>query len=289
MLHMSSALYRLALWAAGPTHHPVAGAHRVKMSNLRELIIGDVNCAFSINMLEHIHAPRLVALTIVHVGGPDCSQLLSTITGMFPELQLLSLSRLKIPTSDETTRAVVLWLESMPRIKMLKVVDVKRTILDVFCQDPTQYWTQSQTDAYLRSWREKNGGRELVRPVLLPNLEYLHFNEQAAGDEISVLTTARQAIGRPFKTAYTPDFHLKTIPADELEKIRDSVGALEIIDGLKPTPVEWKWPARLTRAFRSRPRSRFPRRLPPTSYTEVSVCSRLVYYLPFTCSVNACT
>ncbi len=139
MLHTSPALYRLALWAAGPTHRPVAGAQRVKMSNLRELIIGDVNCAFSINMLEHIHAPRLMALTIVHVGGPDCSQWFSMMTGMFPELQLLSLSRLKIPTLDETMRAVVLWLESMPRIKMLKVVDVNRTILDVFCQDPTQY------------------------------------------------------------------------------------------------------------------------------------------------------
>ncbi|TFK82981.1 hypothetical protein K466DRAFT_628784 [Polyporus arcularius HHB13444] len=241
ILSASSGLFNLGLSAAGPRWtpvQPVARIRRVVMPNLRDLLIGDMGCPFSIFILNHFHAPRVMVLSLVHLRGQDYSAMLAAMTGMFPELQLLSLDTLYITKSDETMRAVVLWLESMPRIKMLKVVDVKHTILDVFCQDPTQYWMQSQTDAYLRSWREKNGDREVVRPVLLPNLEYLYFKVTQPGDEISVLTTARKAIGRPFKTAYTPDVHLKTIPAEELEKIRDSVGELEIMDGMEPPPVE---------------------------------------------------
>ncbi|RDX41493.1 hypothetical protein OH76DRAFT_1561543 [Lentinus brumalis] len=223
ILSAASGLFNLGLSAAGPRWtpvQPVARIRRVVMPNLRDLLIGDMGCPFSIFILNHFHAPRVMVLSLVHLRGQDYSAMLAAMTGLFPELQLLSLDTLYVTNSDETTRAAVLWLESMPCLKMLKVNGAKRFILDVFGQDPTQYWTQSQTDTYIRAWKEKHGDREVVRPVLLPNLEYL------------------QAMGRPFKTAYTPDVHLKTIPAEELEKIRDSVGELEIMDGMKPPSVE---------------------------------------------------
>ncbi len=240
MLDASPALYKLALDASGPrwTQRPVTGIRRVEMPNLRELLIGDVSCLFSMYMLNHIHAPRVMALSLVHLGGQDYSQMLGMMTGLFPELQLLSIFTLELPKSDEIMRKAVLWLESMPRIKMLKIVATKRTILDAFYQDPTQYWTQLRMDAYLRSWKEKHGDQEVERPVLLPNLEFLYYNKQDAGDEISVLTMGRQAIGKPFKVAYTPDIHIKTVPPEELEKIKSSVGTLEILEGMKPAPME---------------------------------------------------
>ncbi|KAI0719984.1 hypothetical protein C8T65DRAFT_826622 [Cerioporus squamosus] len=240
MLDASPALYKLALDASGPrwTQRPVAGVRRVELPNLRELLIGDVSCLFSMYMLSHLHAPRVMALSLVHLGGQDYSQMFDMMTGMFPELQLLSIFTLELPKSDEIMRKAVQWLESMPQIKMLKIVATKRTILDVFYQDPTQYWTEAQTEAYVRSWKEKHGDQEVARPVLLPNLEFLYFNKQDPGDEISSLTMGRQAIGVPFKTAFAPDAHLKNVPPEELEKIKNSVGALEVMEGLKPSPAE---------------------------------------------------
>ncbi|RPD82362.1 hypothetical protein L226DRAFT_23918 [Lentinus tigrinus ALCF2SS1-7] len=240
MLETSPALYKLSLDAAGPrwTQRPISGIRRVEVPNLRELLIGDVSCLFSMYMLSHIHAPRLMALSLVHLGGQDYSQTLDMMRGMFPELQMLSIVTLELPKSDAIMRKAVLWLESMPRIKMLKVVATKRTILDAFYQDPTQYWTQMRMDAYIRSWKEKHGDREVELPVLLPNLEYLYFHKQNPGDEISTLTTGRQALGVPFKKVYIPDIYLQILPADEREKIKNSVGALEAVEGLKPSPTE---------------------------------------------------
>ncbi|KAI0682709.1 hypothetical protein C8T65DRAFT_837494 [Cerioporus squamosus] len=237
---LGGSLYKLAVEGAGPqcTQRTVASVRRTELPNLRELSIGDVSSVFSLNIFNYVHAPRLMALSLGQLGEQDYSQMLGMMTGMFPELQLLFLFSVDLPKSDETMRKAVLWLESMPRIKMLKIVSTKHFILDAFYQDPTQYWSPSQIDTYIRSWKKKNGDREVVRPVLLPNLEFLYFNTQAAGDEMSVLTTGRQAIGKPFKTAYTSDVHLPAIPPAELQKIKSSVATLEIMQGLMPPPTE---------------------------------------------------
>lgn len=240
MLEASPSLYKLSLDASGPrwTQRPLSFIRRVTMPNLRELLLGDVSCLFSMYMLAHIHAPRVMSLSLVHLGGQDYSQMLDMMRGMFPELRMLSIFSLELPKSDEIMRKAVLWLESMPRIKLLKVVTTKRSILDAFYQDPTKYWTQTQMDDYVRAWKEKYGDREVERPVLLPNLESLYFNKQEPGDEISTLTEGRKAIGMPFKAAYVPDFYLPSLTPEEHAKIKNSVGELRTVEGLRPPLAE---------------------------------------------------
>ncbi|KAI0756808.1 hypothetical protein C8Q80DRAFT_1090501 [Daedaleopsis nitida] len=217
MLRECPSLYKLHLEAAGPQlrrsviadlHLHINRLQRVHLPSLRELILGDVSCAFGIYLLAHMHAPRVMSLTLTHLGKQNYSDLVQYTTGLFPELRILSLWTLETPQTDDHRRLIVRWLESMPHIKMLKVAEgASRFLLDSFSKDP------------------EHGDEEMMTPVLLPELEYLFFQTQlhipqATTDDLSALVVGRSEMGKPFHKVYVPDVSARSISEAELDKVR---------------------------------------------------------------------
>ncbi|KAI0715404.1 hypothetical protein C8Q76DRAFT_599845, partial [Earliella scabrosa] len=212
MLEASPWLYKLSLDAAGPQWSPtrLQAARRINLPNLRDLLIGDVSCLFGMYMLAHINAPDVMSLSLMHLTGQDYTQLIQLLTGMFPKLRLLAMWTVETPTEEDNLRVVVRWLESMPRLKMLKIAEMKRFILDAFYVDPTRFWSNEQTELYAEKWKEQHGDIDIVPPVLLPELQYLYFQAQK-DDDVSSLIKGRKRIGKPFTRAFMPDVNSRWV------------------------------------------------------------------------------
>lgn len=222
MLEASPSLYKLSLDAAGPQWAPgrLSLLKRIYLPNLRDLLIGDISCLYALYILGHFYAPGVMSLSLMHLSGQDYTQLIDLTIGNFPSLRILAMWTVEMPTSQEHLRKVVRWIEAMPRLKMIKIAETKRFLIDAFSEDPTKFWTKEEKEVYAQKWKETHGeDAEMKPPVLVPLLDTVFFQLQKK-DDISSLVVARKKLGVPIKKVYMPDINTHRAEAAELDRIR---------------------------------------------------------------------
>lgn len=194
MLKGCPQLSKLALDAAGPqwVFEEVVDIRLppIDLPCLATLVIGDFTVLYAIYVLNTFTAKNLIDLTILNMVGYDYGPLIEHLTGRFPDVRVMTMYSVQLLDSIPNKRRMIKWLQSMPKIEVLKIAQLKKSLLQHFLED-ANVWEET-TDLF--------APRGPLVP-LLPNLEILEY-QSVAFDCVSHLVTGRKKIGAPLKRIY---------------------------------------------------------------------------------------
>lgn len=224
ILEAAPFLRQLQLEGTGPVPEALSNHRPAHLPSLRMLALSMLSPAYAIHVISLIDAPRLMNLSLRDLGDESDFQFIKTLTGRFPEILLLTLSNLELPASDPVALlyAMVRWLETMPRLKMVRFREMELSLLSAFGAKVQQFWSPEESMRYAERERERSGATtgELPEPVLLPELQYVEFLYQRPYD-ISTVVEWRKALGRPIKKVYTYEFNVPFVDPEEVARIKE--------------------------------------------------------------------
>ncbi|KAI0830510.1 hypothetical protein BC628DRAFT_873716 [Trametes gibbosa] len=234
MLAASPDLFKLTLEAATPqlAGERLGSVRAIELPSLRDLTIGDMSCLYTLNVLAHMSAPRVMSLALVTLIGQDYGPLLEMLTGRFREVRVLQVQNIELNKTDLNLRRCARWFESMPRLKLLKFSTTRPHMLDALLMDPREYRLVNEMDVQVQS-----ADGEETRPVICPELDTFYFTSQP-GKEVAALVKGRKDIGAPAKRVYTTTGNVPHIPQKELADIRENAGQVCVIHNLHITEEE---------------------------------------------------
>jgi len=194
MLRGCPRLSKLALDAAGPkwisddvvdTNLPP-----IDLPCLATLVIGDFTVLYAIYVLNTFTAKNTIDLTILNMVGYDYGPLIEHLTGRFPDIRVMTIYSVQLHDSIQNKRRMIKWLQSMPKIEVLKIAQLKKTLLQHFLEDANV-------------WEETTALFAPKKPLipLLPKLEILEYQSMTF-DCVAHLVEGRQNIGAPLKRIY---------------------------------------------------------------------------------------
>jgi len=194
MLKESPRLSKLALDAAGPrwvfADVVEVNLPPVDLPCLATLVIGDFTVLYAIYVLNTFTAKNLIDLTILNMVGFDYGPLIEHLTGRFPDIRVMTMYSVQLLDSIPNKRRMIKWLQSMPKIEVLKIAQLKKTLLQHFLED-ANVWEET-TDLFAPK-------KPLV--PLLPKLEILEYQSMTF-ECVSHLVEGRKKIGAPLKRIY---------------------------------------------------------------------------------------
>ena len=194
MLEGCPRLSKLALDAAGPKwileNEVVSGLPPIDLPCLATLVLGDFTVLYAIYVLNTFTAKNLIDLTVLNMVGFDYGPLIEHLVGRFPEVRVLTMYSLHLLDSIPNKRHMIKWLQSMPKIEILKIARLKKTLLQHFLED-ANVWAET---------------KDLLAPKkpfipLLPKLQILEYQAMPF-DCVSHLVEGRKNIGAPLKRVY---------------------------------------------------------------------------------------
>jgi hypothetical protein len=194
MLKECPRLSKLALDAAGPqwifTDVAEIDLPPVDLPCLATLVIGDFTVIYAIYVLNTFTAKNLIDLTILNMVGYDYGPLVQHLTGRFPDIRVMTVYSVQLLDSIANKRRMIKWLQSMPKIEVLKLAQLKKTLLQHFLEDANV-------------WEETTDPFAPKKPFipLLPKLKILEY-QSVAFDCVAHLVAGRSRIGAPFKRIY---------------------------------------------------------------------------------------
>ena len=194
MLKGCPQLSKLALDAAGPrwVFPDVVDVNLppIDLPCLATLVIGDFTVLYAIYVLNTFTAKNLIDLTILNMVGYDYGPLVEHLTGRFPDIRVMTMYSVQLLDSISNKRRMIKWLQSMPKIEVLKVAQLKKTLLQHFLED-ANVWEET-TDLF--------APKKPFIP-LLPKLEILEYQSMSF-DCVAHLVAGRKKIGAPLKRIY---------------------------------------------------------------------------------------
>ena len=194
MLTQSPRLSKLALDAAGPRWVSAdtidVNLPPIPLPSLATLVIGDFTPLYAIYVLNIFTAKNLIDLTILNMVGSDYGPLIERLTGWFPDIRVMTVYSVQLLDSALNKRRVIKWLQSMPKIEILKVAQLTKTLLQHFLED-------------VNVWEETTDLFAPKKPFvpLLPKLEILEYQSMTF-DCVSHFVEGRKEIGAPLKKIY---------------------------------------------------------------------------------------
>jgi hypothetical protein len=187
-------LSKLALDAAGPQwiSEDVVDTNLppIHLPFLATLVIGDFTVLYAIYVLNTFTAKGIIDLTILNMVGSDYGPLVEHLTDRFPEVRVITIYSLHLIDSIPNKRRMIKWLQSMPKIEILKIARLKKTLLQHFLED-ANVWAET---------------KDLFAPKkpfvpLLPMLQILEYQSMSF-ECVSHLVEGRKKIGAPLQRIY---------------------------------------------------------------------------------------
>ena len=194
MLKASPRLSKLALDGAGPqwvsTDATGINLPPIDLPYLATLVIGDFTAIYANYVLDTFTAKNLIDLTVLNMVGQDYGPLIEHLTGRFPDIRVMALYSVQLLDSVPNKRQMIKWLQSMPKLEVLKVAQLTKTLLQHFLGDANV-------------WEEATDLIALKKPFvpLLPKLEILEYQHMAF-DCVSDFVKGRKKIGVALKKIY---------------------------------------------------------------------------------------
>ncbi|KAI0931752.1 hypothetical protein AcW2_000573 [Taiwanofungus camphoratus] len=228
-------LFKLCLDAAGPQYNEenMSSITTVTLPNLREFLLGNMTLRYAAYILAFFDAPAVRNLIIIRMAGEDFGPLIEMITGRFREVRLMTFYTVEIKYNPANRRRMVKWLESMPKLQMLKIAQIFTHVLYAFLEDPRAY-----AETEFEGESNPQPVQDSPRPVLCPKLEFLHFQIQD-GTPMRTFLEGRHALGVPFSVVYVTHESLRDIPETIQEAFVPVIKKLTAVEfGTMVTPEE---------------------------------------------------
>ena len=190
----SPRLSKLALDAAGPKwiFDDVSDINLppVDLPCLATLVLGDFTVSYAIYVLNTFTAKNLIDLTVLNMVGFDYGPLIEHLTSRFPDVRVMTMYSFQLLDSIPNKRRMIKWLQSMPNIEILKIAQLKKSLLQHFLEDANV-------------WEETPDILAPKKPFipLLPKLEILEYQSMPF-DCVSHLVEGRKTIGAPLRRIY---------------------------------------------------------------------------------------
>ena len=197
ILSSSPNLRRLSMANAGPhlESDDELLPNPIDLLALRELLIGDCAVDYAMRCLSQFNAPNIICLTLLNMGEISQPNLFGQLTGRYPKVEILSTYTLAIHGTPENKTALVKWLDSMPKLTLIKIAQMPVQYVDCFLEDPRQYDdepTEPKTDE-----------STAPRGIIARGLTGFHVTHMPK-DTILQFIDRRKQLGVPLKRFYTP-------------------------------------------------------------------------------------
>ncbi|KAF8634870.1 hypothetical protein AX15_000625 [Amanita polypyramis BW_CC] len=142
ILGSSPNLWRLCLDGVGPRCEldEVEEVEPISLPNLKILVYGNFKLPFALFVPGLISAPNVRHLTLSGFMRDDYTPLFELLTGHFPHIEFLSLHAIEV----KPTFSMVRWLVSMPKIRVLRVINIQPYFLSFFLPALTQTGQQPE-------------------------------------------------------------------------------------------------------------------------------------------------
>ena len=222
-------LSKLALDAAGPrwNYEDVVEINLppVNLPCLATLVLGDFTVLYAIYVLNNFTAKNVIDLTILNMVGSDYGPLIEHLIDRFPEVRVMTMYSLHLFDSIPNKLRMIKWLQSMPKIEILKIARLKKTLLQHFLED-ANVWTET---------------KDLFAPKkpfipLLPKLRILEY-QSLPFECVSHLVEGRKNIGAPLKRIYVIAPWFAQMEVDEKNWLAKMAQLFQLNPGM-PNPEE---------------------------------------------------
>ena len=229
MLEGCPRLSKLALDAAGP-QWVVEDVVDVKLPPidlpyLATLVLGDFTVTYAIYILNIFTAKNIIDLTILNMVASDYGPLIEHLVGRFPEVRVMTTYSLNLSESIPNKRRMIKWLQSMPKIEILKIARLKKPLLQHFLEDPNV-------------WEDTKDLFAPKKPFipLLPKLHILEY-QSVPFDCVFHLVQGRKKIGAPLKRIYVIVPWFTQMAATEKNSLAKLAQLFQLNPGM-PNPEE---------------------------------------------------
>ena len=231
VLANNSTLRKLILDGAGPKlpDGPVAHLKPIPLPNLKGLIMGDFSLAYGTYVFTQLHAPNVIELTLMNLMVEDYSAFFKCLTPKLPALRLLTIynAEIKEPT-NESKRALVDWLKSVPNLTYLRVSNVSAEFLNFFLYNPETLQPASD--------------RQKTKQIICPKLAYLEYHAMNS-DIISTWVLKRRLLGTPLEKVYVGASTAPKVNPNQQKKLFEAFGRVHklfVLNPLAKSPEETK-------------------------------------------------
>ena len=223
ILSESRRLYKLILDGAGPNFDgrnlEEINFPPILLPELRSLALADFSVLYGIYLISQISAPELRDLTLLNMAGEDYTRFFEAHTGLSPQLRVLTIFNAELQATlmgpnntgepnPKARRAVVRWLEAMPKITFLRFGSLHPNFLECFLANPAGTLTH-------RRYPQIN--------ILCPILMFLEWQRMDA-NIVTEWSKQRKTIGAPLQKMYINQQTAATVSTDAHQALTESLG-----------------------------------------------------------------
>jgi hypothetical protein len=223
ILDHNSTLRKLILDGAGPKwpDGPITHLKPIPLPNLKSLIMGDFSLAYGKYVFMQLHTPNVVELTLMNLMVEDYSAFFKCLTPKLPALRLLTIYNAEIKEpSNESKKALVGWLKSVPDLTYLRVSNVSAEFLNFFLYNP-----ETLQPALDRPQKPKQ--------IICPKLAYLEYHAMNS-DIISTWVLKRRLLGTPLEKVYVGASTAPKVNPNQQKKLFEAFGRVHKLFVLSP-------------------------------------------------------
>lgn len=218
VLSGATGLEKLILDAAGPRHEPsTPPLPPIAIPSLRILVLGGLSDAYAEYVLSHFSAPNVLDFTIMFPVDNVYSRLISALTtsSRMSNIKILILVRMPFGGTTIPAESKLLlgkWLESMPELTFLRVIETSRDIFEVLrLKPPEARHTQASAQR---------------RPIG-PNIVYVDFQNDSELTDIDHLVNYivfRRALGYLLKKVWLTSGTVARLSTEQKLKLKQALG-----------------------------------------------------------------
>ncbi|KAF7311043.1 F-box domain-containing protein [Mycena chlorophos] len=187
-------LVKLSLDGAGPRFDSISGdMEPIDLPLLRTLVVAEFTRSYAIFIFSLFTARNVNDLTLMNFCGDDYTVLFDMLTGMFPNVQLLTAYSLQFEV--EGSPVMVRWLESMPKLTYMRVANQASHFYGLFFRD------------------------DLALPVVAPSLQVIDCQAIDTTELLVKWAQNRGEIGAPLKKIYVSENLGKKLSDEEVQTL----------------------------------------------------------------------
>lgn len=226
VLSGATGLETLILEAAGPQYESSTPLlPPIPIPSLRILVLGGLSDAYADYILSHFTAPNVLDFTIMYPMDNVYPRLISALTtSRMSKVKILNLVQIPlggttIPVESKTLLGK--WLESMPEMTFLRVMQTSGEIFDVLRLNPP---------VVRGAQRVKRTQESAQRRPIGPELVYVDVrNEWTDIDQLVNYIAFRRGLGYPLKMVWLTSGTVARLSPEQKLKLQQALGEFGVV------------------------------------------------------------
>lgn len=233
VLQGATGLAKLILDGAGPRYEPyLPTLPPIQIPTLRILVLGGFSDLYAEYVLSYFRCPNVLDLTLMFPMNNVYTRLITTMITdcKMPNVKILVLLKVPLrgPTITPELRTLLArWLETMPDITFVRLMQTSREIFDVLKLEPTTLAPDSSASQTKIEEEEETVPQR--KRVICPKVIYMDCqNDLEDVDIFFDWITHRRLMGYPLKKIWMSHGSVTKLSAEQKNKVWQALGGLGV-------------------------------------------------------------